>query len=169
LSPRVLFANRPGAFFEAMRFVTCELRGVMPVYAMHTDLNDAELLREFCPDGWIRFYRRVASLLEKQAEVKGIFGTSWFFDPKLESISPHLTYLRTIVTNNGGAVFYGGSSCQAVKDATLKSRTRRRLYEEKKYLPASYTVIWPRRKLISWAKWCESEMQKADTQRKRIS
>ena len=36
-------------------------------------------------------------------------------------------------------------------NATAKSSTRKRLYEEGKYKPTGYMVIWLREELINWS------------------
>ena len=147
------FLLKKGLFqcIKGIMFALYELGGFHPLYEMHTDSNDPELMAEFNEDGWIKFYRRVSELLKIQPDVKGVFGGSWFFDPELEKISPRLVYLRKIVTDNGGKLFYLGCDSQSIKDATRKSPKRRKLYEENKYMPTSYLLIWPRKKLISWA------------------
>jgi hypothetical protein len=93
----------------------------------------------------------VGELLKINQEVKGYFATSWFYDPELEKISPRLTYLRDVITENGGKLFVKGSSPRTIRDATFKSPTRRKLYEEGKYLPTDYLIVWPRKQLIEWA------------------
>jgi hypothetical protein len=146
--PRTLLVKHP---LGSARLVA-ELGGVQPIYQMHTDSNDPELMADFNPEGWARFYRRTAELLEIYPRVRGVFGSSWFFDPELESISPRLTYLRTLVTHNGGRLFRLGSSAQSTADATAKSQTRRRLVAEGRYSPISYLLIWPSRPLVEWAR-----------------
>jgi len=124
------------------------LKGLKPIYEIHTDSIDAGLLQEFNLEGWTRMYERAAVLLEKHKDVKGIIGTSWFFDPVLSSVSPHLKYLREIVTRNGGFLFYMG--IDKGNDAILKSKSRKKLYDEGKYVPKKYAILWPRNRIIEW-------------------
>jgi hypothetical protein len=151
ISRRFIFKKVFAQLIRGITFILFELGGSGPLFEMHTDSNDAELMADFNEDGWIKYYKRVSELLKIHPDVKGVFGSSWFFDPKLEKISPRLAYLRRIPTSNGGKLFYMGSDSQCIKDATLKSPTRRKLYQENKYMPTSYLLIWPRKKLISWA------------------
>jgi hypothetical protein len=139
-------------FLQGALFVLFELRGFKPLYYYHMDSNDPDLMAEFNYDGWCRFYKRVAALLEINRDIKGICSIPWFLDPQLEKISPRLNYLREFFTQNGGRVFYSGSDDNGIASAIAKSPTRRRLYEEGKYMPANYMGIWPRKKLIEWAK-----------------
>ena len=97
---------------------------------MHTDSHDPHLLSQWNYEGWFRFYVRVAELLKINKHIKGIYGVGWPFDPQLEKISPRHIYLREIVVINGGKLFYIGPSENAIKSATFKSQTIRRLYKE---------------------------------------
>lgn len=131
--------------------LVAELGGVQPCYQMHTDSYDPELMADFNPEGWSRFYQRTARLMELFPRVKCVFGSSWFFDPELEAISPRLTYLRTLVTENGGHLLNIGASSDDLANATETSKTRRRLVEEGRYTPTGYLVSWPRKPLLDWA------------------
>jgi len=139
-------------FFKGICLLLFELKGIRPLFQMHTDSNDSDLMADFNSTGWENFYIRTARILEQQEDIKGIFGSSWFFDPQLSKISPRLEFLRNIVEQGGGKVFYIGTSSHDIKNALLKSTTRRKLYNAGKYLPANHIVIWPRQKLIEWAK-----------------
>ncbi len=84
--------------------------------------------------------------------MKGLFGVSWFRDPALSHISPHLTRLTTMVTDHGARLFpLGSCKAEGIRDATAKSKTRRRLYERGAYRPMEYLLVWPRKELLAWA------------------
>ena len=151
LSRRFIIRKGARQFFKAMAFILLELKGFQPLFGMHTDSNDPHLMSDFNEEGWIKFYKRVAMIFKLNKKVKGIVGSSWFFDPVLEKISPRLSYLRRIVTDNGGEIFYLGTNEQSIRDSTLKSKTRKKLYDEGEYMPTSYLLIWPRNKLINWS------------------
>lgn len=138
-------------FIQGLNFVGMEMGGFSPLFEMHTDSNDPHLLGEFNEEGWIRFYKRMPDIFKLYPDVKGVFGSSWFFDPALDHISPRLAYLRTTVTDNGGKLFYIGPDEQSANNATSKSKTRKKLYQEGKYKPADYLLVWPRECLIAWA------------------
>lgn len=100
------------------------LGGHKPLYEMHTDSRDSKAILRFTPDGWAEFYRRVSVLLEVNPSVRGVFGGSWFFDPKLEQVSPRLAYLRRLVIDNGGySLRIGPCDSDGIEDATLLSQT----------------------------------------------
>jgi hypothetical protein len=135
-------------FIKGLIFVSFQTGGFKPFYQIHTYRSG---LAEFNEPEWDRAYLRIADLLKIETRVKGAFGSSWFVDPGLQFISPRLTYLRERFEHNGGKIFYIESTVEDVRNATLVSPTRRRLYEEGKYIPRKYMRIWPRKQLISWA------------------
>lgn len=146
-----LYKNNVKNTIDGIKYLLVRLKGYKPFYNMHLYQQTPNLVSEFNEEGWKNYYRRMALLLKKEPKVKGIFGSSWFFDPKLKNISPHLSYLKNLVTDNGGKLFYLGSSEEAIKDATLKSRTRKQLFIEGKYIPTRYLIVWPRKELIKWS------------------
>lgn len=115
-------------------------------YQMHTHLSE---LDDFNEAGWTRTYLRLAAMLELNPEVRGMYGGSWFYDPALEQISPHLTHLREVRERAGAYVFFARADPNS--GALTKSRRRQALYKEGKYMPKSFVVIWPRRQMLKWA------------------
>jgi hypothetical protein len=45
----------------------------------------------------------------------------------------------------------GACDIHGIRDATVYSPHRRRLFEEGKYRPMQYLVVWPRKELLAWA------------------
>ena len=145
-----LFKGKIHHIFSKVLFVLFNLKGLKPLYEMHTDSHDPDLMAEFNLEGFIRSYKRIAGILKENPRVKGAFAGSWFYDPQIASISPRLAYLREIITDNGGKVFYMGDNKASTQDALLKSPMRRKLFEEKKYIPRVYMIIWPRKNMLQW-------------------
>lgn len=137
-----------GGWVQALRFLELLIRtgGHRHWYQVHTHLSE---LDDFNPDGWIRCCLRLADMMKLHPEIRGLWTGSWFNDPVIETISPRLTYLRKMPQDNGAYVFY--SSVAINSGALAKSKTRQKLFEQRKYLPKSYAVIWPRRPLLAWA------------------
>lgn len=124
-------------------------RGFRPFYETHMDRR---LIKFFSPEGYSRCYRSLAELLAMNPGVKGVmFGASWFVDPKLDEISPELSYLRTVPTENGARLFPAPTTERAMRDAVRLSPIRQRLFNEGKYTPQSYIIVWPRQSLIDWS------------------
>ena len=117
-------------------------------FAPHLELR---YLDEFDETGWETTFRNVASLLRRHTDVAGVVGYSWFYDPKLETISPQLAYLRRRPADGGAFFLRGHTSEFDIKNATAKSQTRRRLYEAGQYTPVGYKMVWLRRDILSWA------------------
>ena len=67
------------------------VKGYGPWFRIHTE---SRYLSDFDEQGWDNCYLRIAELLEHQKDVRGMVGTSWFYDPQLLEISPHLAYLQ---------------------------------------------------------------------------
>lgn len=151
LSKKFLFKKGIKQFIKGLFYVFFNLGGFKPIYVMHTDSHDPSSIGDYTEEGLTRFFLRVAELLKIKTEIKGICCTGWLNDPKLSEVSPRLAYARRIFTDNGGIIFYIGPSENAVRSALTKSETRRKLYQEGKYIPTDYLAIWSRKKLLKWA------------------
>lgn len=123
--------------------------GFKPYVQIHTHLSD---LDDFNEEGWNECYRCCAELYEKMPQLLGMFGASWFYDPVLDDISPRLAYLRKIPQDGGAHVLYVSTGGDHIDNATSTSPSRRKLYEEGKYMPKSYMLAWGKREQIDWAK-----------------
>ncbi len=117
-------------------------------YDVHTDSRNT---KNFNPDGWLKTYRCIADLFKLRPNIPAFFGTSWFYDPALIEISPRLAYLQEVPKSGGAFFIWNGPGEIHTNRATLTSKTRRKLYEDGKYLPTCYTMVWPRQPLIEWA------------------
>ena len=106
-------------------------------------------LKYFSEESRIECYMEIAYMLKKHKEIKGAYGMSWYFDPQLKEISPWLSFLREFPLAGGAELFLIGKD--ESRNALAKSRNRLRLYEAGKYIPQSYLLVWPRKKLIAWA------------------
>lgn len=154
-----LFRNGASQFLKGLMYVLFELKGFTPLYNMHTDSHDTQLMSEFNPEGWQNYYIRAAELIKLNPEVKGVFGRTWFVDPQLEKISPKLCYVRHMLGRNGGRFFYLGPCTSGIEDAVYKSPTRKKLYEDGKYTPRDYLGVWSGRSLIRWAESRKARMR----------
>ena len=112
---------------------------------------DQRYLEEFNAHGRDRCFLRIAELLLRNPAVNGMVGTSWYYDPALPAISPRLAYLQQRPLDAGAYLVRHGRGAIHTERATLTSETRRKLYEEGKYLPVCFSLVWPRDALIAWA------------------
>lgn len=113
---------------------------------------DKRYLDEFNPEGRKRCYLATAQLISKNLHVNGMFSSSWYNDPVLDKISPHLSYLREYPIKHGANLFRVGKQKSDIENSLMKSKTRRKYFENGKYMPTSYMWIWPRSKLLNWAR-----------------
>jgi hypothetical protein len=124
-----------------------------PLYEMHIDSRDRQAMRRFNPDGWKDTYRTAASMLELHPEVGGLFGSAWFFDPQMAVISPQLRYLAEFPLMHGAYRFrLGPCDEHATRDATRWAPERLQAYQQKKYAPTEYLMVWTAKKLLAWAR-----------------
>jgi hypothetical protein len=140
---RALF--RPGNINAIVRFF--QVGGFGPWFRIHIDTR---YLDDFNEIGYNASYIRIADLLERNHSIRGMFGISWLQDPQLLSISPHLAHIHRQPLERGAFMIRHGTSASDIKLSTLKSKTRRSLYQEGRYVPVSYSLFWPRKDLISW-------------------
>ncbi|MDA0933181.1 MAG: hypothetical protein O3C51_06955 [Planctomycetota bacterium] len=140
-------ALSPSGMVRGLRFFA-RVGGFKPWFAIHTHTPD---LAEFHEDGWRAMYRRIAATLRRHQDVLGVFGSSWFFDPRVADFSPRLAYLRSIPVEHGALSLRLRRDATSVELATAKSATRRRLVAEGQYRPNSYLLAWHRDDLIRWS------------------
>jgi hypothetical protein len=129
--------------------IMLRLGGFKPFFQIHTHSFNLDTFNE---EGWNDCYRCCAELYTLHPGCLGMFGSSWFYDPALEQVSPRLGYLRKIPLTGGAHLLYVCSDGDAVTNATEKSGTRKRLYEEGRYLPKVYMLIWGRKQQTAWAR-----------------
>ncbi|MGF1630376.1 MAG: hypothetical protein ACFCUT_12960 [Kiloniellaceae bacterium] len=146
---RILFAGGARQFFRSLWFVAVRCGGLRPFFALHAHTL---ALDDFNPTGWLKSYHRLAELVELNPQMKGWLSASWFLDPALETVSPHLAYLRKVPVENGAALLFVCHHRDGTSGALSKSPGRRRLFDEGKYVPATYMRIWPRKALIAWSR-----------------
>lgn len=120
--------------------------GYKPVFRLHVHLAEQSHLSE---DSWWQTCQRLAQMLEINPDIKGIVGSSWYYDPQVPAISPHLGFINKLLAENGAYWFFShieGSN----SGAFATSETRKQAFDAGKYLPRNYVVFWPRGRVLSW-------------------
>jgi hypothetical protein len=143
----VMFKGGIGQFFRLAHLCLFVTRGNRPTYSPHIH-ND--LVKWHTWEERQACHLRIAEMLERHPQVKGMAVASWLSDPVIEKISPQLRWVRKIPAENGCQYFRVGEDING--GALSRSATRRKLYEEGKYIPTKYLYIWPRNSMLSWAK-----------------
>lgn len=138
-----------GGLLQALRYLRLYIvryrrRGPFLFVHYHDDHK-----AQFTPEGRIATFRLIAELLESRPQVKAVMGSSWFYDPALKAISPHLAYLREMPQTNGAVFFRARPTSHK---GVFSSRTRTRLFREGRYKPRNYAMLWPREKLLAWSR-----------------
>jgi hypothetical protein len=147
VGPKVILRDflMTGSLDSSLRYATSFGWGRW--YGNHLDLR---ALKEFTPEGWTASFARIAEVLELNPAVRGVAGVSWFYDPEVARISPHLAYVQTPL-RYGAFLAKMRTPPHDVDNALVRSPTRKKLYAEGKYVPACYLLAWPRRRLLAWA------------------
>ena len=147
--PRSLLVRKDlGQFLRLASMMLFGLRGRGPLLTIHIHLSNVE---QFNPEGWEKSYTVIGEILELNPEMKGLMRHAWFFDPVIAQISPKLAYLREIPQRHGAAVYYYSDE-GADSGALTRSPTRRELFDKGEYTPRVYYLLWPRDRLISYAR-----------------
>jgi hypothetical protein len=123
--------------------------GFRPYFEIHAHKLYME---EFSAEGRRECYRCCADLYALHPEMLGMYAGSWFYDPAVAGLSPHLAYLRDDAVAGGAACLFVAHNEQAVSYSTAKSEKRRAAWVAGTYRPATYALVWPRRAQIAWAR-----------------
>ena len=119
-----------------------------PWLEVHTESRE---LSDFNEAGWDRAWATAAEICKRRPEMAGMLGSSWFYDPPLEQISPRLAYLRLNPLKHGAFMIHQGPGDIHTQRAATSSPTRAALIEKGEYTARSWIVAWPRAALIRWA------------------
>lgn len=131
-------------FLKFSYLLLVKLKSPKPILEIHTHLANVE---NFNPKGWMRAYYLIAEILELNPQYKGVMRSSWFIDPFITGISPHLSYLLYFPVSHGAYYFYHSDEGRK-SGAFARSASRLKLYESGKYRPKTYYMIWPRQDVI---------------------
>lgn len=119
-----------------------------PWLEVHTESRE---LSDFNEAGWDRAWATAAQICKRRPQMAGMLGSSWFYDPPLEQISPRLAYLRVNPLKHGAFLLHQGPGEIHTQRAATSSPTRAALIEKGEYTARSWIVAWPRAALIRWA------------------
>ena len=102
------------------------------------------LASTFHARGFAESYALAAQILRADPRLRGIFGTSWFYDPAVGRLSPRLAFLRDGPSARGGLFFRVGPDAQSTALAVATSPTRLAAMGAGTYRPCRFGLIWPR-------------------------
>ena len=100
-------------------------------------------------------FRLLAASMRLQPSIRGYLAASWFMDPKLSEVSPHLAWLSDWLSEcqRFGAVWTNIGEAPRDAGFLVGDRRRRKLYETGQWKPLQGLLIWERRDLLRWYDW----------------
>jgi hypothetical protein len=127
--------------------------GWAPFYVTHFahGVKPHTFLLVYTPASQAALHRNVAECMRMNRHILGYQSTSWWYDPQLARVAPHLAFLREGALAHGAVSLRAGSTEGAQQYAIANSPERRRLYEAGEYMPVSYAMVWTRQALLRWA------------------
>ena len=127
--------------------------GHAPFYVSHFShtISPLAVLLSSNPERFVEGLRRVGECLRLNPHIRGLLATSWWYDPQLEQVAPHLAYLRKTSVAHGALLLRAGRTAGALKMALANSPQRQRLYDAGQYVPESYALVWSRQSLLDLA------------------
>ena len=138
------FVSNRSQLLPNLRFLLFMVKAALPLYEMYVHVSN---LKNFHPLGWMQWLVRIGQLLELNPHIHGLHGTSWFYDPALRDVSPHLTYLSEIPCQRIAKTFFIKDD-DSESEAVSKSKSRKLLFLNKKYTPKLFLLIWSRNEHI---------------------
>jgi hypothetical protein len=143
-----LISRPPFQCFQYVIFLLREIGGVRPICVIHT--HERYLLGFTAKEMKLAF-ARIALMMKGDPGLRGVYRKSWFLDPAIGQISPHLAFLREFPMQHGARFFPCPTRPVDIQDALKLSPPRQRLYREGKYRPTVYAYVWPRTAFLRWA------------------
>ncbi|MGB7405611.1 MAG: hypothetical protein WA906_07980 [Pacificimonas sp.] len=130
---------------QATRYLMKSCGGFGPMLELHVH----NPVPHYFSEGGFRLTTRIAAdLLENDPALRGVIAASWFYDPAVAEVSPHLCYLVTLP----GALYVEGRTTEETRKLAAKaSKTRRRALAEGRYDPRRFWMLWDRASVLSAA------------------
>ena len=145
---RYLVQNGVRTALRLAAFMAQKVGSFRPLYEMHLH---GRALQEFTAAGWEASFLRIAELMRLDAVSRGVFASSWWYDPKVIELVPRLSFLQSVPRSHGAGIFALASNASTTRDALASSPERKRLYDAGVYKPRPYLMIWGREDFLRWA------------------
>ncbi len=144
--PRRILLRPPIVSWPAkLRYMLVECGGFAPFAEFHTHQR---MRHWFTREGWDYCFRKLPAVFRSYPKLRGVFGGSWFFDPQLETVSPALTFVRSVSRQWGGITMRDAVYPGATEDALEMSPARRALHAKGSYQPVSYLMVAAKRRIL---------------------
>jgi hypothetical protein len=144
-----------GGAAQALRVARAlgDARGASPFYSAHLThgIKPWAFLMAYNPDTLVTWHRNVADCLRMNPRIRGLIASSWWYDPAMARVAPHLAFLREGSLAHGAILATAGSTAGSRAFAIANSPERAQLVSSGEYNPASFSVIFTRQALLRWA------------------
>lgn len=138
-----------GGIRQGVRFLGMLARGSGTDDFLVPHMNNDDLAF-FNERGEEHFYRICAEVADRDPSVRGIARLSWLMDPALAEFGRNLVHLVETPLHNGAERFFFEADADGTSGALTFSPVRRKAFDEGRYVPAAYLLVWPRRALLDW-------------------
>jgi len=140
---RSRLAARLGAWFALRHPFSAIKRGARNAPCLRLYVEPRRLA-EFNESSLLDAFNVCRDLLQTDSSLAGLTVKAWFVDPHIRNVSPRLAYLHDFAAARGASFVRGKASSKDVERATMKSKTRRDLYNAGRYSPTPYSLFWER-------------------------
>lgn len=149
--PRSWLAKLPARdLSKALNCVFLRAGGRRPFFESHTAFRRE--LPILTAEDERKTFRLLAASMRLQPAIRGYLAASWFMDPKLSEVSPHLAWFSDWLKECQAFGAVWTNIGEAPRDAgfLVGDRHRRKLYETGRWKPLQGLLIWERRDLLRW-------------------
>jgi hypothetical protein len=148
--PRRWLLNAHGVSrLRVAQHIAVGMGGFRPVWQTHLPpLPPGEHLLE---SAYVRSHLEIARALPRHPAIRGIASSSWYYDPDVAAVSPHLEYIPRLLAGNGCLCFEVPNDDAMRESALRTSRTRRIAHGRGEYTPRAYARLWSRAAILRWA------------------
>lgn len=131
------------------RYLLTQFGGFGPAWSTH--LPELPPNRHLTREDFIATHLEMAAVMRRTPEILGIVSASWYYDPALEEVSPHLSFAGEVVREGGGILFEVRPDESTVESALARSAERRVAAKEGRYRPKRFARVWGRSAFLAWA------------------
>ena len=148
--PRRWIVQAPGRQrIRLAQYVGIRLRGFKPIWQTHLPKQPEGV--HLTEHEFVSSHLEIARALRRQPGIRGIASSSWYYDPEIADVSPHLGFIRELLETNGCFVFEIPCDEAMSESALYASRARQRAHAEGRYRPRAFARLWSRDALLRWA------------------
>ena len=151
--PRRLLWTGNAAQAISVAKVLIEAGGAAPFYSAHLThgIKPWAFLMAYNSDTLAAWHRHVAECLQLNPRVRGLIASSWWYDPQMVRVAPHLAFLREGSLAHGAILAAAGPTDGSRALAVANSPERAQLVASGAYQPSTFSVIFTRQALLRWA------------------